>query len=152
MQHISLQATITLTEWSKSTITRRIADGTLKSATNNDGRCKTMICFESIKPYVCIPLGPDDIELIKNADIGDVNAQIDLAVLFLEHNKPQSAIYWLDLAVKQDSADAMHLLGRCYLEGNGLAKNYCLAIMWIAKAASLDHPIALAQIQSIQLI
>ncbi|MGZ5028874.1 MAG: hypothetical protein ACXV9T_16965, partial [Methylobacter sp.] len=66
-------------------------------------------------------------------------------------NKQKSAVYWLELAAKQSLADAMHLLGRCYLEGNGLAKDENLGIMWIAKAASLGHPIALAQIQSIRL-
>jgi len=43
------------------------------------------------------------------------------------------------------------LLGRCYLEGNGLPKDDSLALMWIAKSASLGHSIALAQIQSIRL-
>ena len=60
-------------------------------------------------------------------------------------------MYWLELAAKQQLADAMQLLGRCYLEGNGLTKDENLAIMWIAKAASLGHSIALAQIQSIRL-
>jgi len=74
-----------------------------------------------------------------------------LALLFLEHNKLKSAVYWLELAAKQQLADAMHLLGRCYLEGNGLPKDDSLALMWIAKAASLGHSIALTQIQSIRL-
>jgi TPR repeat protein len=69
----------------------------------------------------------------------------------LENNKPKSAIYWLGLAAKQDFADAMHLLGSCYSKGNGLAKDNNLALMWIAKAASLGHPIAIAQIKSIRL-
>ena len=74
----------------------------------------------------------------------------DLALLFLENDKPQNAIYWVELAAKQDFADAMHLLGTCYLKGNGLAKDHNLALMWIANAASLGHQIAVAQIQSIR--
>jgi len=151
MQHISLQATTTLTEWSERTIRRRLADGTLKCANHNDAHYKTMICFDSIKHDICIALGSDDIKLIKNADSGDAKAQNDLALLFLENNKLKSAVYWLELAAKQNFTDAMHLLGCCYLEGNGLPKDDNLAIMWIAKAASLGHPIALAQIQSIHL-
>ncbi|MFZ2407869.1 MAG: hypothetical protein WAW41_22280 [Methylobacter sp.] len=151
MQHISLQATTTLTEWSERTIRRRVADGSLKCAADNEAHYKTMICFDSIKHDICIALNPDDIELIKSADSGDAKAQNDLALLFLEHNKLKSAVYWLELAAKQHFTDAMHLLGCCYLEGNGLAKDDSLAIMWIAKAASLGHPIALAQIQSIRL-
>ncbi|MGZ8159119.1 MAG: tetratricopeptide repeat protein [Methylobacter sp.] len=151
MQHISLQATTTLTEWSERTIRRRVADGSLKCAADNEAHYKTMICFDSIKQDICIDLNPDDIELVKSADSGDAKAQNDLALLFLENNKLKSAVYWLELAAKQQFTDAMHLLGCCYLEGNGLAKDDSLAIMWIAKAASLGHPIALAQIQSIRL-
>jgi len=151
MQHISLQATITLTELSERTIRRRVADGSLKCAADNDAHHKTMICFDSIKHDICIDLDPDNIELIKSADSGNAQAQNDLALLFLENNKLKSAVYWLELAAKQNLTDAMHLLGRCYLEGRGLPKDDSLAIMWIAKAASLGHPIALAQIQSIRL-
>ena len=150
MQYVSLQAATTLTGWSERTIRRRIADGTLQCAADNEAHYKTMICFDSIKHDICIALDTDDIELIKSADAGDAKAQNDLALLFLEKNKPKSAVYWLELAAKQDFADAMHLLGRCYLEGNGLPKDDNLAIMWIAKAASLGHSIALAQIQSIR--
>ncbi|MDP1665830.1 MAG: hypothetical protein Q8L79_11965 [Methylobacter sp.] len=151
MQHLSLQAATTLTEWSERTLRRRLADGTLQCAADNEAYYKTMICFDSIKHDICIPLNPNDIELIKSADAGDAKAQNDLALLFLEQNKPKSAVYWLELAAKQQVSDAMHLLGCCYLEGNGLPKDDNLAIMWIAKAASLGHPIALAQIQSIRL-
>ncbi len=152
MQHVSLQSAITLTEWSERTIRRRLADGSLRCATDNEAYYKTMICFDSIKHDICIPLNPDDIELIKSADSGDAKAQNDLALLFLENNKLKSAVYWLELAAKQHFTDAMHLLGRCYLEGNGLPKDDSLAIMWIAKAASMGHSIALAQIQSMRLI
>jgi TPR repeat protein len=151
MQHLSLQAAITLTEWSERTIRRRIADGSLKCSADNEAHYKTMVCFDSIKHDICIALDADDIELIKNADAGDATAQNDLALLFLEHHKPKSAVYWLELAAKQQLADAMQLLGCCYLGGNGLAKDENLAIMWIAKAASLGHSIALAQIQSIRM-
>ncbi|MDD5410606.1 MAG: hypothetical protein PHF31_04205 [Methylobacter sp.] len=152
MQHVSLQAAATLTEQSVRTLRRRIADGSIKCADNNEDHYKTMICLDSIKPDICIALDPDDIELIKSADSGTAKAQNELALVFLENNKPKSAIYWLELAATQQFADAMHLLGHCYLEGNGLPKDNNLAIMWIAKAASLNHPIALAQIQSMRLI
>jgi TPR repeat protein len=151
MQHVSLQAATTLTEWSERTIRRRLADGSLKCAADNETYYKTMLCFDSIKHDICIALNPEDIELIKNADTGDASAQNDLALLFLENDKLKSAVYWLELAAKQQIADAMHLLGRCYLEGHGLAKDDNLAIMWIAKAASLGHSIAIAQIQSMRI-
>ena len=150
MQFVSLQAVTTLTECSVRTIRRRIADGTLKCATDEQAYYKTMICFDSIKDNICVTLTPKELELIEEADAGDSNAQTDLALLFLEKNKPKSAIYWLELAAKQQVADAMQLLGRCYLEGYGLAKDENLALMWISKAASLDHSIAIEQIQAIR--
>lgn len=151
MQHVSLQTATTLTEWSERTIRRRLADGSLKCAADNDAHFKTMISYDSIKHDICIALEPEDIQLIKNADSGDANAQNDLALLFLQNNKLKSAIYWLELAAKQSLADAMHLLGYCYLKGYGLAKDDNLALMWIAKAASLGHSIAIEQIRSIRL-
>jgi TPR repeat protein len=149
MQHVSLQAATTLTEWSERTIRRRLADGSLKCATDGS-HYKTMICFDSIKHDICITLDSDDFELLKTADAGDATSQNDLALLFLENGKLKSAVYWLELAAKQNFTDAMHLLGCCYLDGNGLPKDDNLAIMWIAKAASLGHSIAIAQIQSMR--
>ena len=152
MKYVSLQATITLTEWSERTIRRRIADGTLPytdSLTVGGGQNKTMIDFEAIKNAICISLEDDDLELIEAADAGDASAQNDLAMLFLEHDKPKSAIYWLELSVKQNFADAMQHLGNCYLKGYGVSKDHNLAIMWIAKAASLGHAIADQQIKSL---
>jgi len=151
MPNISLKTATRLTGLSLRTLRRRITDGTLTCASSEKDQYKiTMIGLDSIKNDIGIPLEPDAIELIKEADAGEPEAQNDLGVLFLENNKPQNAIYWLELAAKQDFADAMHLLGTCYLKGNGLAKDYNLALMWIAKAASLGHPIAIAQIQSIR--
>ncbi|MGZ4995606.1 MAG: tetratricopeptide repeat protein [Methylobacter sp.] len=151
MEHVSLLTATTLTEWSERTMRRRLADGSLKCAADNGTHYKTMICFDSIKHDICIALAPDDIELLEAADGGDAKAQNDLALLFLEHDKVKSAVYWLELAAKQNFTDAMHLLGCCYLEGNGLPKDDNLAMMWIAKAASMGHTIALAQIQSMRL-
>ena len=152
MPNVSLQTATLLTGLSRRTLSRRITNGTLKSAqaSKKDQYNITMISLDSIKNDIGIPLNPDDIELIKAADAGKPEAQNDLGVLFLENNKPQSAICWLELAAKQDFVNAMHLLGNCYLKGNGLAKDNNLAIMWIAKAASLGHPIAIAQIRSIR--
>ncbi|MEY3807971.1 MAG: hypothetical protein RI893_947 [Pseudomonadota bacterium] len=150
MHHVSLQAATTLTEWSERTLRRRIADGTVKCSIDNQAHYKTMICFESIKSDLCLALTLENIDLIEKADIGDAKAQNDLALLFLEQHKPKSAIYWLELASKQQFSDAMQLLAECYLAGNGLTKNENLALMWIAKAASLGHSVALAQIQSLR--
>jgi TPR repeat protein len=149
MHYVSLQAAITLTGWSERTLRRRLADGALQSSSDNKSY-KTMISFDSIRADLCIPVEGETIELIEKADAGSAAAQNDLAVLFMENHQPKSAVYWLELAAKQGFADAMHWLGCCYLKGLGVPEDDNLAIMWIAKAASLGHSIAASQIQSIR--
>ena len=143
---ISLQAAMTLTEWSERTIRRRVADGRLQCVSDNTASNKTLIYLKSIEADLCIPLPVDDIDLLKAADAGDATAQTDLALLFLGHGKTKSAVYWLELAAKQNYPDAMHCLGCCYLHA---VKEEALALMWIAKAASLGHRVAQAQIEAL---
>lgn len=148
MSYISLQSAVTLTDLSERTLRRRLADGSLVKLKTEDSN-KTMISLESIRLDFCLPFEAEQLELIQHADQGDAKAQNELALFFLEHDKPKNALYWLELAIKQNVADAMYLMGCCYLQGNGLAEDANLAIMWIAKAAAAGHMVALAQMQSI---
>lgn len=107
-----------------------------------------MVDLDAIKSYACIPLEEDDGPLIQGADAGNAEAQNDLALLFLANNKPRAAIYWLELAAKQDYPDAMHWLGRCHIDGNGVFKDENLGMMWLAKAAANGHSISQAQMQA----
>lgn len=107
-----------------------------------------MIDLEAIKSHACIPLEDDDSHLIQDADTGNAEAQNDLALLFLENSKPRAAIYWLELAAKQDYPDAMHWLGRCHIDGNGVLQDENLGMMWLAKAAAHGHAISQAQMQT----
>lgn len=149
---ISLAAAITLTNWSKRTLWRRIADGTLTRADDDviADENKTKIHLDAIKSHICVPLELEDFDLIKNADRGDAKAQTDLALIFLSNQKPENAIYWLELAAKRDEANAMYLLGRCYIDGTGISKNEDIGIMWIAKAASHGHLISQGQMQALR--
>ncbi|MDD2760402.1 MAG: hypothetical protein PHH11_08910 [Methylomonas sp.] len=147
---ISLQAAMSLTEWSERTLRRRLADGMLKCAGDCGPYNKTLICFESIAWDICLPLSAEDVDLVARADAGDVEAQTDLALLFFAHDKAKSAMVWLELAAKQGFPDAMQWLGECYLRGKGVVKDQHLAVMWIAKAASLGHSVAKAQIEAMR--
>ena len=148
---ISIATAITLTGWSKRTLWRRISDGTLKREDDKDPEDnKAKIHLGTIKLHICIPLEPEDFDLIESADAGEVEAQTDLALLFLVNKKPENAVYWLELAVKREYASAMYLLGRCYTDGNGISRNENLGIMWIANAASRGHVIAQGQMQVVQ--
>lgn len=144
---ISLAAAITLTEWSERTFWRRFADGSVKRELEASGNGKSMLHLESIRPHMTIPLAPEDLLLVQQADRGDPAAQNDLALIFLDSGKPRGAIYWLELAARQDYADAMHWLARCYLDGNGVAADDHLGLMWLSKAAAHGHRISQGQLQ-----
>lgn len=150
MKSLSLATVITLTDQSERTLRRRLADGTLPRAIEEGSSNRTLIPFDAIQSQICIPVETDDFKLIEQADLGNAEAQNDLALLFLAHGKPESAIYWLELSAKQDYADAMHWLGRCYIEGNGVARNEDLGIMWLAKASAHGHVIAQSQLKAMK--
>lgn len=149
MNFISIAAVANLTDQSERTLRRRIAGGQLTRIADVGGN-KTMIPFADIRDQIVIPLRPEDIELIDRADGGNPEAQNALALLFFASGKPENAIYWLELAAKQDYADAMHWLGRAYLEGGGVPQDENLGMMWLSKAAVCGHPISRAQMQAIR--
>jgi TPR repeat protein len=148
LQLISIASAITLTEWSESTFRRRISDGALTRHIEPGPSGRAMVDLDAIKNYTCIPLEDEDSALIKDADTGNAEAQNDLALLFLANSKLRAAIYWLELAAKQDYPDAMHWLGRCHIDGNGVLQDENLGMMWLAKAAAHGHAISQAQMQS----
>jgi uncharacterized protein len=145
---ISIASAITLTEWSESTFRRRIADRSLTRHVEPGPNGRAMVDLDAIKSHACIPLEEDDGSLLHDADAGNAESQNDLALLFLANNKPRSAIYWLELAAKQDYPDAMHWLGRCCIDGNGVLRDENLGMMWLAKAAAQGHVISQAQMQA----
>lgn len=148
MQLISIASAITLTEWSESTFRRRIADGSLTRHFEPGPSGRAMVDLNAIKSQACIPVEEDDGLLILDADTGNAEAQNDLALLFLANNKPRAAIYWLELAAKQDYPDAMHWLGRCHIDGNGVLQDDNLGMMWLSKAAAHGHVVSQAQMQT----
>jgi hypothetical protein len=150
LKTISLISATTLTDRSERTLWRWVTDGTLLRSNNENGMRKTMVCFDSVRPHVCIPLVPEDVDLVLDADAGNAEAQNELAFFFLENEKPESAVYWLKLAAKQEYGDAMHWLGRCYLEGKGVAKEENIGIMWLSKAAAIGHVISCAQMEALR--
>ena len=150
MQLISIASAITLTEWSESTFRRRIADGSLTREFEPGTGGRAMVSLNAIKPHACIPLEDEDGPLIQAADTGSAEAQNDLALLFLANSKPRAAIYWFELAAKQEYSDAMHWLGRCHMDGNGVLQDENLGMMWLAKAAAQGHAISQAQMQAMR--
>ena len=147
MDVISLSAATTLTEWSERTFWRRFTDGTIERVIRNG---KAVIPFAAIEPHLCLPLAPEDLLLLEQADAGEAGAQTDLALIFLAHSKAKGAIAWLGLAAKQDDANAMYLLGRCYIDAHGAEKDENLGLMWLSKAACRGSQMAEGAMQSIR--
>ena len=148
LEMISLATAVTLTNLSKRTLWRRISDGSLTRSDEESPSDKAMIHFDDIRPWLSIELAEEDLQLLANAEAGDEHAQTDLAIVLLSQEQPKNACYWLRSAAKK-SKNAMYLLGRCYIDGNGVEKNDNLGIMWIAKAADSNCLIAKEIIQFI---
>lgn len=146
---ISLEASIAMTGISKRTLWRRVSDGTIAKH-KEDSRGRAMLAFAQIAGLMELALSEEDLHLIVEADSGDANAQADVGAMFFLAGRFGAAVYWLDLAVVQGNADAMQWLGNCHASGLGVPKDESLAIMWIAKAASLGHPVARQQIQGMR--
>jgi len=145
---INLEAASSVTQLSKRTLWRRLSEGQItRQANDEEGR--TMLTFEGLVPMLCIPMAQDDHELIIEAAAGDAEAQTDLALLFLEADKPDVGLSWLTLAADQGHPDAMHHLSKLYIQGGDLPKDDNLGLMWLAKAASLGHIIANEQITAL---
>lgn len=145
----NLTTVMALTGWSKRTLWRRISNGTVIREEPEDGEKVTKLSFKDLKAHICVPLTEEDFELVKRADEGNAEAQTDLALIFLANNEYKGAIFWLELAAKQNYSAAMHLIGTCHLHGNGIEKNANLGLMWLAKAAAHGHVIAQEQINSL---
>lgn len=148
MEIISLDAAIVITEKSRRTWWRRIAEGAV-SRVADDKRGRAMLSWKEVAPFVCLPMTSEDLEFLSRADASDAEAQNDIGQLFSTAGKHEAAIYWLQLAAQQENPDAMQWLGSCYLSGKGVPKDDYLAVMWIAKAASFGHVIAKAQMDSL---
>jgi len=147
-QRISVEAAIVITERSRRTWWRRIAESPAIRA-SDDERGRAMLAWAEVQAFVGVPMTAEDVDYLLRADAGDATAQDDMGQLFLNAGKLDAAIYWLQLAAGQNHADAMQCLGRCYLHGDGVPQDDNLAVMWIAKAAAHGHVIAQEQMQGL---
>lgn len=83
------------------------------------------------------------------ADAGGADACAELATLFAERGLHSRAVEWWQRATDRNHADAMHWLGRAYLDGRGVTPDLYTGLMWLAKSASLGHAVSQAQIRAL---
>jgi TPR repeat protein len=143
---LSLDATIAITGPSKRTWWRRISEGSVVKR-QCDKRGRTMISLAAVIPLVAFNMTTADLERLLSADDGDAEAQDDMGQLFSTAGDHQAERYWLELSARQDYPNAMQCLARCCLGGDGMPRDENLAIMWLARAASHGHVIAIQQMQ-----
>lgn len=150
---VSLETAALLLGISKRTLWRRLSAGQLqRHGVGEQGR--VMLALADLSGRFCVPFdltatAGGDIALLVAADQGDSEAQNELALLFLEHERPDIAFHWLSLAAQQQHADAMHYLSLLYQQGLGVERCDNEAMLWRAKAASVGHLIARAQMSAI---
>jgi TPR repeat protein len=145
---ISLDAATVVTQLSKRTLWRRLSGGQI-TRQDNDNEGRAMLTFADIVPMLCVSVASEDYELIVEAAAGDAESQNDLAILFLDADKPEIGLHWLNMAANQGNPDAMHNLSKLYIKGAGIQKDESTGLMWLAKAASLGHVIASQQITAL---
>lgn len=147
MTYISIKSYSHLVNLNERTIRRHIEAKTLTSYYDK-ALNRSFIALDDALKNSSIPL-KDELDLMMNAEKGAAVSQADVGLLFLEHNKPEEAIYWLQLAAEQNYSDAMSLLADCYARGVGVKKDDNQAILWTSKAAATGSTIAKEQINGI---
>lgn len=147
MDTLSLDASVAITGISRSTLWRRVTDGTIGRG-DKDARSRAMLALGDVLALVDGALGADDVAMLLRADAGEAAAQADMGALFYVAGAHKAALYWLNEAAAQGHAEAMQWLGQAYAGGAGSAipRDAHLAIMWLAKAAAHGHAIAAQQV------
>lgn len=165
MDTISLDASVAITGISRSTLWRRVTDGTIGRG-DKDERSRAMLALGDVLGLVDLKLSAEDIALLLQADQGKAGAQAELGALFAlaalreaQAAKPVTArgggsavpaLYFLTRAADQGEADAMHWLGLLHAAGLGdAAERDAQALMWVARAAAHGHAIAARQVAAL---
>lgn len=167
MDSISLDAAVAISSISKSTLWRRMTEGFIGKA-GKDMRNRAMLVLADVLPLVDTPkpMADEDIYLLLAADAGAADAQADVGAMFYVAGNSKAALYWLHEAAAQDNADAMHWLAIMHaahasdaarpssaeepgsIEASEREGN--LAMMWLAKAATLGHRLAQQQMAQLK--
>jgi len=86
---------------------------------------------------------PNEDELLKKAESGDVESQFQLGVLYDRTYGPGRDVTkifsWYEKAAKQGHPEAQYNLGKCYLNGVGVNKSESEALKWLQKAHEKGH-------------
>ena len=130
MDMISLDAAVAITGISRSTLWRRVTDGRIGKG-GKDARSRALLVLADVLPLAGVPLGPEDVQVLLQADAGSAAAQADVGALCYVAGAEKAALYWLGEAAAQGDADAMQWLGIAHYAGSagggGGARGYAPA-------------------------
>lgn len=83
MDTISLDTAVAITGISRSTLWRRVTDGSIGRC-GKDSRNRAMLALADVLPLVTVPLDEEDARMLVRADAGDAAAQSDVGALFAQ--------------------------------------------------------------------
>jgi TPR repeat protein len=82
-----------------------------------------------------------------NAENGNLNEQVDLALQLLDSNNrdpsnlaKQLAFQWFSVTAEQGDLESVTAIGIAYLEGTGVNRDFEESFSWLSKAAAKNHP------------
>lgn len=113
---VTLNTAEALGGMSRRTLWRRIADGSVRTAPNSVGSQTRVVLSDVLVvagaglPMACYPW-------LEAAEAGEVDAQCEVALAFLEGGDVKRALYWLRKASDQSCAEALYWRGRLRLGG-----------------------------------
>ena len=118
MNTLSLDAAVALTGISRSTLWRRVTDGALAKG-DKDARGRATLALADVLELLrdaglADALGTDDLPVLLRADAGDAEAQADVGALLYLAGAERAALYWLNEAALQGSAEAIQWLGTAH--------------------------------------
>lgn len=152
---ISTQTTGLLIGKTARTVQNWIESGTIQGktldTTHLPGGRRWQIDLFDIESHICIPLNPELVDWIQQADGGDAEALKKVGIAFVVEHYDTIAVPWLEAAAKKGNVDAMDLLSWHYLNGVGITKDHAIAIQWLAKAAEHGNPIAKLKLKKLNL-
>lgn len=111
---------------------------------HTNGKTSIFISKSGIKRYTenglqktdsLTPMG----ELLQRAEQNDTKAQVELGDRYAGRDNNNEAYKWFTHAAKEQNAGAQYRLGDMYYNGNGVPKNYGIAVGWYNKAAAQGH-------------
>lgn len=155
MDTLSLDAAEAITGISSRTLRRRASDGSITSGERDARGRATMALADALRlahEGTGLVFSAGDAQVLLQADAGDAAAQADMGALFYLREEKKgmaspAALYWLRLAASQNNPEAMHWLGTACAEAD--PPDAERAVMWIARAAALGHPVAQQQIDAL---